>query len=708
MARNDVDEERRVRMSGDYNRDDLVLTRAVIHEGLSKLTEMTVEFMCPKANVNLKEIVGKDMRVHLRTENGEDRVFSGLCVSAETADSNDSFSLFTAQVRPWFWMLTRAFNCRIFQEKSAVDIIEEVLNDRGLSDFENKLTDDYVKRTYCVQYRETDYDFLCRLMEEEGIYFYFKNELGSTSKEKLVLCDSISAHDKVPGHSSIKYFPRHGGQEETVRREDLIDEWVENERITTGAVRLTEFDFFNPPENWEVVEKMEKGDHQYNDYERYDYPGHHRLEADSGNRNDLGTKRAQVRVEAEAIQHKRYKGRANVRAWAVGQTFSLTDHKEDKNNKDYLISEVRHYVQDVQHFEQSGVNEIQTVMRQDFPDDLSDRSYGCNFEVVPKSEPYRAPLVTPWPEISGLHTATVVGESGEEISTDEFGRIKVKFHWDRDAKKDETSSCWVRVVTPWSGTGWGMVALPRIGQEVVIQFEEGDPDRPICTGMLYNKPQKPAFNYPDDATQLGIRTRSSKGGGEKEYNELMFEDKKGQEFMRVQAQKDHQQLIKNKSVVTIGQDEVDAGAHDDEGSLSEVIRNNVTRTIQEGSHYYTIEQGDEEFKIETGSQTIDIKTDKTQTIEGKHTKTITGNDATTVKSGNMTVDVKSGKITMTAAQKIELKVGSSSVVIDQVGVTIKGTMLKFEGKAMAELKSKLTTVKGDGMLTAKGGITMIN
>ena len=231
----------------------------------------------------------------------------------------------------------------------------------------------------------------------------------------------------------------------------------------------------------------------------------------------------------------------------------------------------------------------------------------------------------------------------------------------------------------------------------MIQFEEGDPDRPICTGMLYNKETMPPYDYPTDQTQMGIKTNSSKGGGG--YNELMFEDKKDSELMRVQAQKDHQMLIKNKSVTTIGLDEVDAGAHDEDGSESKVVKNHITETVKEGDHFFT---------IETGSQEIQIKTDKTQTIEGKHTKTITGNDATTVKSGNMTVDVKSGKITMTAAMEILLKVGASSIKIAPAEVSIKSPTIKIQADGKAEVKSPMTTVKGEGMLVLKGGLTMIN
>ena len=349
-----------------------------------------------------------------------------------------------------------------------------------------------------------------------------------------------------------------------------------------------------------------------------------------------------------------------------------------------------------------------------YPKEMEQAEYLCRFIGIDSSLQYRSPLTTPWPEIAGLHTATVVGKAGEEIWTDEHGRIRVHFPWDRVGEENETSTCWVRVATPWSGKDYGFVAIPRMGQEVVIQFEEGDPDRPICTGMLWNNDTKPAWAYPDNATQLGIRTKSSKEGGEEDYNELMFEDKMSEEFMRVQAQKDHQFLIKNKSVVTIGQPEIDAGEHDDEGSLSEVIRNHVTRTIQEGNHYHTIQQGDEEFKIETGSQTIEIETDKTQTIQQNYSTTIaqgdhttevsTGNHETTVSMGDLAVSVDTGKITIEAMQSIELKVGASSIKIEPAQITVKSVMVKLDGSAMTEVKGgAMTSVKSGGITMVQGG-----
>ena len=276
------------------------------------------------------------------------------------------------------------------------------------------------------------------------------------------------------------------------------------------------------------------------------------------------------------------------------------------------------------------------------------------------------------------------------------------------------SSCWVRTVMPWTGNAWGMIAIPRMGQEVVIQFEEGDPDRPICTGMLYNEATKPPYELPANKTQSGVKTNSSKGGGG--FNELMFEDKKDEELVRFQAEKDYEQIVKNNATITVGMEKMDAG------DLTQTVYNDQTETIKEGNHTFTIEKGDQTFTISKGSQIIGIKTDKTETIENDKTLNVSGNvaediggnrdesiggDTSETVGGNVTQDV-SGKITVTAGMSIELKVGTSSIKIDPSGVTIKGGMININGTGMVEMKSPLTTVKGSGMLTLKGGITMIN
>jgi type VI secretion system secreted protein VgrG len=352
-------------------------------------------------------------------------------------------------------------------------------------------------------------------------------------------------------------------------------------------------------------------------------------------------------------------------------------------------------------------------------EDNSD-TYRIVFDVIPKSARYRAPQITPWPRSMGLQTAVVTGKSGEEIYTDEYGRIKVQFHWDRLGKADEKTTCWVRCVMPWTGKNWGMISIPRVGQEVVIQFEEGDPDRPICTGMLYNADNKPPYALDANKTQTGIKSRSTKEGAASNFNEFLFEDKKDAEFVRLQSEKDYTEIIKNNATITIGLEKKD------DGDLTQTIHRNKTETLKTGDHVFKVEKGNQEIFVKTDhKETIEGKSE--QTITGNHTQTVktgnytqtiktgnvtrevkTGNEKHTIKTGNYTLDTSLGKVTVTAMQEIMLKVGGNSIKIDQSGITIKGIMVNIQGTATADIKSPLTTVKADAVLTLSGGVTMIN
>jgi type VI secretion system secreted protein VgrG len=706
-------------LEGDYAPTGLELTRAVMREGLSQLTETTIEFKATKSPPKLKQMVGKRMTVAVKTPSDTDRHFSGICVAVEALGFKDGFQQYAAEVRPWFWLLKRATNNRIFQNMTALQIIEKVFSDHGLSDYTNKVNETPAEREYCVQYRETDFDFVCRLMEEEGIYYFFDNATAKNALEKMVLCDGLSAHKPMPNGPKIQFYTKSGGGPN--RRGDYVSEFANSEMLTSGKVTLMDFDFEKPTADLKTVNSIAKGDHGYKNFELYDTPGHYR-------ETGLGNKRARVRMEAEAIKHQVYRGSGVVRNMAVGYVIALDEHPEHKASDEFLVHSAIHYCQVSNDFADDDVRRDLAIAGLEFPEDLQKQNYFCTFTAVPKKEQFRAPLTTEWPRISGLHTATVVGKSGEEIYTDKYGRIKVQFHWDRDGKKDENSSCWVRVATPWSGKDWGIIAIPRMGQEVIIQFEEGDPDRPICTGMLYNKDTEPFVKLPDDKTQFGMRSKSSKGGGAKDYNELMFDDKKDSELMRIQAQKDHQALIKNKSVTTIGFDEVDADAHDGDGSMTLVVKNDKTETLHEGSHYVTIKTGDEEKKIETGSQKIEIETDKEQKIKQNYktevsqgdmtTKVAMGNQSTEisqghqkteVKLGNITSKASAGKETREAMQSIELKCGASSIKITPVKITIKAVQVEINGTALLKAEGGgMAQVKGGGMLQLQGGITKIN
>lgn len=680
-----VSQNQIIKMEGPLSNDLVSVRCAQVKEALSEVYETTIEFYSKDKSIKLEDVVGQRMTVSVQDENDNWRDFHGIVVEARFLGFDGGFWRYVADVRPWLWLLQQRQDKRIFQNKTIPNIIAEVFEDAGFSsDFDKNLQGSYPEQDYVVQYDETDFNFVCRLMEQVGIYYFFDH---SGSKEKMILADGLQAHDPLPGHAVIDYHYNKRGED---RRTDHIFEWASSESVRPGKVSLIDYDFENPTASLSVSSAIPSGSHSYTENELYMHPGRYRTAA-------VGDDLAKVSMESQAVQHKTWTGRSNVRRIAVGGYFELSNHERDAENQAYLITRAEHFLQATAAISSQRLDDIEGGLS------LSGHAtdgFVCTLTVIEKEAAFRAPVVTKWPTITGIHTALVVGPSGEEIYTDEHGRIKVQFPWDRDGQKDENSSCWVRVATPWAGTKWGMIAIPRIGQEVVIAFEDGNPDRPICTQMLFNGDNKPPYDLPANKTQSGLKTNTSKGGGN--FNELMMEDKKGAELVRFQSARDYEQIVKNNATITIGE------ATKEDGDLTQTIHRNKTETLKTGDHV---------FKVEDGKQTLEIKKDKKETVEGKSDLTVTGNVTETVKEGNFALSTKmgnysvkadKGKVTIEAMQSIELKVGQSSVKIDMSGVTVKGPMIKLKADGMVDVKGSMTTVKGDGMLMLKGGVTMIN
>ncbi|MEW9921692.1 type VI secretion system Vgr family protein [Marimonas sp. MJW-29] len=664
-------------MSGTYTTDKLRLKRGIVKEKLSTLTETTIEFLAQKTEVKLSDFVGKIMTLHVQQEGSDNgRMFTGTCISVEAMGMRDQQDHFVAHVRPWFWMLTVAHNTRVFQDKTVIEIIEEVLGDHGFSDYEVKTSETYPTREYCVQYRETDFAFLSRLMEEEGIYYFFDYTEAMERNEKLIICDGVTAHRDL-SNAEIKFKPKDGSDKKS---EESIGEWAAAQSVTRGKVSLVDYDFETPSVRQLETTEMRTGSHNHNGYEWYDKPGHYRGDA------DLGKTRSRVRVEADAIRHVTSRGAGNARDFGTGFLFKLIEHPEELNNVEYLITECVHYVQDSEEQSESEMWFAVEPENIEFPEEVKD-DYSFVFGVVPKSNQYRAPFVTPWPNVPGIQIGEVVGPEGKEIYTDKYGRIKIRFRWDRVNLANESASCWIRYVSHWSGNNWGFMSFPRVGQEVLVMFEDGDPDRPICTGMMYNADKMPPFEVETEETRTGLVTRSSPGGSATTFNSLMFEDDIGNEYVHFQSQKDYQMVVKDSAQITIGDDGVNVSpeAHDvDPGSLLQTVKQHVTEIVQEGNKSETVDQG-----------TLDL------TVEGDRTEV--------VRTGAMTLDISSSSLDVTAAttilieaqQSITLKVGETQIELTQTGITISAP-LSVEAKALN------TTVKGEAMLTLNGGLTKIN
>jgi type VI secretion system secreted protein VgrG len=698
-------ENRKLKLKGPLPENQMFIRAARVKEGLSSLSEITVEFLSPDRALDLAKIVGREMTVSVQTETDTARPFKGTCIEAEYLGLYQGYGLYTAELRPWFWFLTQTADNRIYQDLTVVDIIKKVFADNGFADYAASTSRSYDKRPYTVQYQETDFAFLSRLMEEEGLYYFSAVQ---SDKDKLFLVDGTGGHSAIADRASLAFA---FAETEYRRADDHVFEWQSSEQVVPGKVTLTDYNFETPRADLKTVNALPKGNHGHKSYEIYSTPGHYRLTA-------LGETYARVKMQERAAHHKRRSAVSNMRTLAVGHTFSLTDHPRSAENAEYLILRATHFLQ-IEEDEADVAAEPPPERPPVLPGRLvfgpeNRDMYRCQFEVQPKDTPYRAEQLTPWPQVPGILLAKVVGPPGEEIHTDKYGRIKVQFPWDRDGKNDEKSSCFVRTVMPWTGKGWGFMAVPRIGQEVAIQFEDGDPDRPICTGMLYNADTMPPYGLPANMTQSGIKTNSSKGGGG--FNELMFEDLKGSELLRFQAEKDFTQIVKNNAVVTIGLEKKD------QGDLTQTIHRNRTETLKTGDNSFTVEAGNETRSI-SKNQSETIGKNRTQSIGensdltvGKNlTETVSQNQDSTIGS-DMSVTVGSNlsetigssqttkaaqSITIQAGMDITLKVGANSIKIDQTGVTVTGMLVTVDAKTIAK-------VEAGAMLGLNGKLTMIN
>jgi type VI secretion system secreted protein VgrG len=538
---------RRINLHSVLGPDQLMIKDATVREELGRMSVMDLDLLSPDENLALDDLLGRGFSVELVLDGDKSRYFHGIVAECSQIGRLGRYARYSAKVVPWLWFLTRTSDCRIFQQKSVPDIIKSVFREHGTSDFEDSLSGSYSPRDYCVQYMETDFDFVSRLMEEEGIYYFFKHE---QDKDTLVLCDAAGAHSATPGCENVSYYPP---SDNVKREEDTIDHWLLSHSMQSGKLTHTDFDFIKPRTSL-LAQHSGAGTYPKGDAEVFAYPGGYLTVGD-------GSKYAQRRLEALQQQHERAVGSGNVRALAVGALFSLENYPRDDQNREYLV------VSSIHHFGgmdfQSGVSHASADVT-------------VTFEAIPSKQPYRSLSTTRRARVAGPQTAIVVGKAGEEIYTDQYGRVKVQFHWDRVGKRDENSSCWVRVSQAWAGKNWGSIHIPRIGQEVIVSFLEGDPDRPIITGRVYNAAEMPPYDLPANQTQSGIKSRSSKGGSPANFNEIRFEDKMGSEMLTIHAEKDQEISVEHDESHTVGHDRTKGIGHDE----TTTVGNNRTETVR--------------------------------------------------------------------------------------------------------------------------------
>ncbi len=668
-------------------------------EELGRPFEYTLDLLSEDHDFSLEKLLGRSVTTSIELPDGGYRYFNGIVANATHRGAMGRYARYELQLRPWIWFLRHNADSRIFQDMTVPEIIKQVFRDREFSDFNDELTNppkgSYLKREYCAQYRESDFDFVSRLMEHEGIYYYFKHE---KSKHSLVLSDSYSAHEALNSCSKIPYFPHESHE----RVREHIYGWFVSQEVRTGICSLNSFDFVLPTAELEA-KSSNPADHPLAKMEVYDYPGTYLKKAE-------GEPYAQIRREELQWKHKRANGEGNVRGLAVGGLFTLEDHPRQDQNKEHLVVSADFRLVSNE-YEMGATEELGEI-------------YNCKFFAMDAKTPFRPERFTPKPVVNGPQTAIVTGPQDAEIHTDEHGRVKVQFHWDREGQNDEKSSCWIRVAQVWAGKGWGGIFNPRVGQEVIVDFLEGEPDRPLITGRVYNGVQKTPYKLPDDQTKTTIKSHSSSKGTDENFNELRFEDKKDKEEVYFHAEREFNRVVEENDSLKIGMDKQEDGKGDrtvdiwndrtvtlEKGNDTlQVKTGNREVTIDKGNQSLAILKGDREISVDKGDQKLTIAAGKRTTeIKGDDSLTISqGNYVTKVKMGNHTINVDAGKSSLEAKQSILLKVGQSSVKIDNTGVTIKGLKVSMEGTTKATVKGLMTEVSGDTMLTLKGGVVKIN
>ena len=645
--------ERQIQIDSPLGKDQLIATYFEGSEAISEHFGFHLELISPQLAIKPEDILGKSVTIQLMFPQSKQRYFNGIVVRFAPGPMwSRGNRRYTAELAPWTWLLTRTTDCRIFENKTAPDIVKEIFKDLGFSDFELNLKGNHPQREYCVQYRETDFNFVSRLLEEEGIFYFFKHEKG---KHTLVLADQTSGYldckDKEATFSS------------NPDARDKITQWRNGYNYRPGKWMQRDYNFERPTDDLKTNKNTVINIPQNQKFELFDYPG---LYTNKGDGNEV----TKYRMEAEEAAFQAVEGEGNLSFFSPGYKFNLNDHECKDEQGNYVLTSVNHVATDYTHVSGEG----------------PPAEYSNSFTCMPSKRVFRPARTTPKPIVYGPQTAVVTAPQGEEIDTDKYGRIHASFFWEREGK----NSCWMRVAQSWASKQWGEVFIPRKGMEVVVHFLEGDPDRPLVTGCVYNADNMPPYALPGNKTQSGLKTRSTTNGTESNFNELRFEDKKGSEEVYFHAEKDFNRVVENNDTLKVGFDKKDKG-----DQTVEIFNN---QTVKVGTP-----------QASEGSQTIEIYKDRTQTLKtGNETlKVEMGNQSTTLSMGNQSTKLNLGASTHEAMQSIELKVGQSSVKIDQMGVTITGMMIKIDGQIQTQVNGLMTQVTGTAMLQLSGGITMI-
>ena len=671
-------DNRNIQVSTELGPDVLLFHRMAGRDGLSELGEYHLDLLSETSDLAIDDVLGKPLSIKFDAGPDTVRELNGIVtrfVLTGRAGRSGRYASYQATVRPWLWFLTRASDCRVFQDLDAVAIIKTIFEKYALADFDlSMLSATPPPMPYCVQYRETDFAFVSRLMERFGIYYYFRHAEG---RHTLVLADSPAAHEPIAGSASLQYYPDAEGR---ARAKETVYSWQAAGEILSDEATLRDFNFETPATDLTAKSTVARNyDSAALNLELYDYPGGYGVTAD-------GEALAKTRLESVQAGYQTISGGATAGAVAPGGLFTLEGHPRADQNSEMLVVSAGYRLYS---------DRFEADLGKPDPD-KAPMQFDCQFTAIPKSSTFRGAQRTPHPTVRGPQTAIVVGKSGEEIWTDKYGRIKVQFHWDRLGADDENSSCWVRVAQAWAGKRFGQIFIPRIGQEVVVSFLEGDPDQPLVTGSVYNATNMPPLTLPDEATRSTTKTNTSKDGGG--FNEIRFEDKKDSEEIFVQAEKDYNRVVKNNDTLKVGFEKKDKG----------------DQTIQIKNDQ-SLDVGNDRTLHVTHDQTVTIDNNLTTTVKKDEARTVNGNQTVQV-DGDQKVTVNK-TIVVEATTSIEFKCGGSSIKIEPAKITVKSTQIAVEAEANMDLKAGAMmnlksgapmSVKSDAIVTIEGALVKIN
>ncbi len=663
-------QSRLVQVDSPLGGDVLLLQSMEGSEELGRLFHYELDLASENRAIKFDQLLGKPMGLAMELYDGGKRYFHGIACSCRQLTGSGQFAGYRVSLRPWFWLLTRTSDCRIFQNKTVPDIIKQVFRDLGFSDFEDSLSGSYREWEYCVQYRETSFDFVSRLMEQEGIYYYFRHE---KARHVLVLADAYGAHATVDNYASVPFYP----PDQQMRERDHFYDWQLAREVQPGSLALNDYDFQRPGASLEVRSSVSRG-HSNGDHPLYDYPGEYVQSKD-------GEHYARTRIEAIHSQFERVQLRGRARGLGSGHLFKLTGYERDDQNREYLVVVARYQIRQEPY--ESGF------------EDTSEQ-FVSELDCMDASQAFRPLPLTARPIVQGPQTALVVGPGGEEIWTDQYGRVKVHFYWDRHDQSNENSSCWMRVSQAWAGKNWGAVQIPRIGQEVIVSFLEGDPDRPIITGRVYNAEQTVPYELPANATQSGVKSRSSKEGSPANFNEIRMEDKKGAEQLFIHAEKNQDIEVENDESHWVGHDRSKTIDNDEtvhvKHDRTETVDNNETISIgvdrkEKVGNNETITIGVDRTekvgsneKISIGSnRTEDVGSNETITIGADRTEKVGSNESIEIGS-NRTEKVGSNENITIGADRTE-KVGSNESI--EIGSDQSTQIGKNESRSIGQARS---------------------